>query len=217
MLISLLHFYSRPCGRGDEKGRRERETGHISTHAPAGGATLTHTRLPFTSTFLLTPLREGRHQRQQHIVLDLPFLLTPLREGRLIVNDEKQIVMEISTHAPAGGATAANRLVEQGSFDFYSRPCGRGDAGLRHGQRTRSTISTHAPAGGATLRRFRECEHQGISTHAPAGGATNWGGTIKRAASISTHAPAGGATGFSWLEGTIRLYISTHAPAGGAT
>ena len=106
MLISLLHFYSRPCGRGDEKGRRERETGHISTHAPAGGATLTHTRLPFTSTFLLTPLREGRHQRQQHIVLDLPFLLTPLREGRLIVNDEKQIVMEISTHAPAGGATA---------------------------------------------------------------------------------------------------------------
>ena len=33
------------------------------------------------------------------------FLLTPLREGRLIVNDEKQIVMEISTHAPAGGAT----------------------------------------------------------------------------------------------------------------
>ena len=33
------NFYSRPCGRGDHQARRLRPLGHISTHAPAGGAT----------------------------------------------------------------------------------------------------------------------------------------------------------------------------------
>ena len=55
------------------------------------------------------------------------FLLTPLREGRL-----KKFLHQLEAQC-----------------DFYSRPCGRGDA---HGRTYGSfrQISTHAPAGGAT-------------------------------------------------------------------
>ena len=34
----------------------------------------------------------------------------------------------ISTHAPAGGATAAYLHGRHNVCDFYSRPCGRGDS-----------------------------------------------------------------------------------------
>ena len=145
------------------------------------------------------------------------FLLTPLREGRLYRWYEKNGCGEISTHAPAGGAT-------EDALDAAHK----------------AIISTHAPAGGATLRtsasvcpsaRFlltplregrrsrnrrssartvflltplREGRHVGhihaahiivISTHAPAGGATMFGDDcITQEIPISTHAPAGGAT-----------------------
>ena len=33
----------------------------------------------------------------------------------------------ISTHAPAGGATAGRRRFPVADLYFYSRPCGRGD------------------------------------------------------------------------------------------
>ena len=37
----IAHFYSRPCGRGDfDRLRKFAEADKISTHAPAGGATL---------------------------------------------------------------------------------------------------------------------------------------------------------------------------------
>ena len=55
------HFYSRPCGRGDKILLPDLPcTGHISTHAPAGGATWTRDRPSGIVRFLLTPLREGR-------------------------------------------------------------------------------------------------------------------------------------------------------------
>ena len=56
---------------------------------------------------------------------------------------------DISTHAPAGGATRRNSRIEIG------------------GQ-----ISTHAPAGGATNKCIYFLVLYQISTHAPAGGAT---------------------------------------------
>ena len=34
---------------------------------------------------------------------------------------------EISTHAPAGGATVSEAVSIRVRIDFYSRPCGRGD------------------------------------------------------------------------------------------
>ena len=123
-------FYSRPCGRGDFKSSaasamsaiflltplREGRLDHvrqlvrseaISTHAPAGGATEDRAAPSVKELFLLTPLREGRRG------LDLAaewagftFLLTPLREGRREIALLKANTYNISTHAPAGGATA---------------------------------------------------------------------------------------------------------------
>ena len=80
---------------------------------------------------------------------DLPFLLTPLREGRQIPGELIPPGTDISTHAPAGGATERLRR-----FAI---------AGI---------ISTHAPAGGATKTGKRRRVNLPISTHAPAGGAT---------------------------------------------
>ena len=99
----------------------------ISTHAPAGGATYCHTITPYNSVFLLTPLREGRPNvsnpavgmfdfysrpcgrgdtaRSRRLITARPFLLTPLREGRL-EDPDWMAICRISTHAPAGGATA---------------------------------------------------------------------------------------------------------------
>ena len=128
-----VDFYSRPCGRGDLKARRRhrsafsqflltplREGRHllsfvvvkflfISTHAPAGGATLGgFSAARILLLFLLTPLREGRpfgmlpSRVRRNYFYSRPcgrgdchaiwasssaqlFLLTPLREGRLTI------------------------------------------------------------------------------------------------------------------------------------
>ena len=101
-------------------------------------------------------------------------------------------------------------------YDFYSRPCGRGDLArpdntlrglrflltpLREGRLLRVVSGAWAAVFLLTpLREGRRSERRragieaGISTHAPAGGAT---GTRENGFSlfgISTHAPAGGAT-----------------------
>ena len=103
---------------------------HISTHAPAGGATavglnpkkqmllflltplregrplLRHFVVTFCIVFLLTPLREGRHTAGTYPTSGFTFLLTPLREGRRPRPIFLFPRLCISTHAPAGGATA---------------------------------------------------------------------------------------------------------------
>ena len=101
--------------------------------------------------FLLTPLREGRPFISQSVTALLgAFLLTPLREGR-------QLLAAYSSYVS----------------NFYSRPCGRGDASVASTAAQPFSISTHAPAGGATIV-FLDGHLAGrdISTHAPAGGAT---------------------------------------------
>ena len=57
----LIYFYSRPCGRGDVRSANARARFvRISTHAPAGGATVIVGKCAYCREFLLTPLREGR-------------------------------------------------------------------------------------------------------------------------------------------------------------
>ena len=100
--------------------------------------------------FLLTPLREGRPRWACWYFSSCAFLLTPLREGRRTVS--------ASDSAPG--------------TNFYSRPCGRGDAS-EPDEFVAYYISTHAPAGGATvLLLVFLLDVLTISTHAPAGGAT---------------------------------------------
>ena len=212
------HFYSRPCGRGDV----------AVTVAPAD-----------TVTFLLTPLREGRHAVGFPLASTVLFLLTPLREGRHTAAAPVNPTSCISTHAPAGGATRGTSCPCLSLCNFYSRPCGRGDLRDFPVFHVGIAISTHAPAGGATIgpHSFRKV-YAVISTHAPAGGATPVSHTEGEAIALFLLTPL--------REGRLELdvlalclvdfysrpcgrgdfsqspvgppgVISTHAPAGGAT
>ena len=80
----------------------------------------------------------------------MPFLLTPLRVGRRYRPRLHPAQDQISTHAPAGGATIRQKDFARRWLYFYSRPCGRGDVRRNVVILVFSRISTHAPAGGAT-------------------------------------------------------------------
>ena len=168
----------------------------------------------------------------------MEFLLTPLREGRLDGLCDLAYVPSISTHAPAGGATSASsRSVMRRGFlltplregrqthtphtatsgNFYSRPCGRGDA-RDDAQREAHAHFYSRPCGRGDGRAAgEEAEDFRISTHAPAGGATVALKPVSTPTLISTHAPAGGATWRRCCWPPRPSSISTHAPAGGAT
>ena len=146
-----LHFYSRPCGRGDYGGDDEELVNvQISTHAPAGGATIyrdTYYRDPLflltplregrldrlaayedIGLFLLTPLREGRHSSNVCICHALGFLLTPLREGRRNRSvPGSTLILDFYSRPCGRGDKDHGRLPPGSAGDFYSRPCGRGD------------------------------------------------------------------------------------------
>ena len=104
-VLCRVYFYSRPCGRGD-KIAPFLHVGFLDFYSrPCGrGDCPIFDCTTLESLFLLTPLREGR------------------RKGRQIIADE-----DISTHAPAGGATSRHRSYPARKSHFYSRPCGRGD------------------------------------------------------------------------------------------
>ena len=122
------------------------------------------------------------------------FLLTPLREGRPDRQRACAVCRSISTHAPAGGATA--------------------DAVI---QKLGLAISTHAPAGGATADAVIQKLGLAISTHAPAGGATRKGLDLDAQKLVFLLTPL--REGRPATAGAVvdELMISTHAPAGGAT
>ena len=189
------NFYSRPCGRGDSKFYRFFLCSFISTHAPAGGATLrrfrqrhpvgisTHAPAGGATHGLYFPKHGiiisthapagGATEAGEKEGREVPlFLLTPLREGRRFTGSGISCFAVISTHAPAGGATFTGFAISQPSRIFLLTP-------LREGRLIRTssfhflrTISTHAPAGGATHVVCAENGSYFISTHAPAGGAT---------------------------------------------
>ena len=80
------------------------------------------------SSFLLTPLREGRPKRVA-LMFNINEISTHAPAGGATLRDKLQDAkFEISTHAPAGGATFASFAASSCAVNFYSRPCGRGDA-----------------------------------------------------------------------------------------
>ena len=124
----------------------------ISTHAPAGGATSGRKIGSLHAIFLLTPLREGRPRAGKSVRCMPYFYSRPCGRGDVIYARYSSAGQNISTHAPAGGATlfrgrcAASRtgflltplregrrtapsLCSSPPLYFYSRPCGRGDFG----------------------------------------------------------------------------------------
>ena len=165
------YFYSRPCGRGDQRQAVCQHTARISTHAPAGGATQQQ-RLHLSCARISThaPAGGATHSNVRHMRMETHFYSRPCGRGdAAVISDLPSHV--ISTHAPAGGAT--NMSLNDGSPTiFLLTPLREGRPTIRAMQTHAATISTHAPAGGAT--RKIDSVNQGlcISTHAPAGGAT---------------------------------------------
>ena len=103
----MVNFYSRPCGRGDFIPEFYYKIVYISTHAPAGGATLPSSSFRTSrANFYSRPC--GRGDLYACVIASTRsiFLLTPLREGRPDPDAGVEHLLSISTHAPAGGATA---------------------------------------------------------------------------------------------------------------
>ena len=151
-VLPALYFYSRPCGRGDPAGTPDapqlgrlflltplregrRDPGklsgrlrHISTHAPAGGATQKAAgHRPEIQISTHAPAGGATRSIRTALPLLTLFLLTPLREGRHAGQGANYWSVGISTHAPAGGATQRPYRSSLPTGHFYSRPCGRGD------------------------------------------------------------------------------------------
>ena len=99
----------------------------------------------------------------------------------------------VSIHAPAWGATPADKVqVVSDAFQF-TRPHGarhvaHGVAGLA------ALVSIHAPAWGATGPTGWTWLDGGVSIHAPAWGATFLSEELRHLLDVSIHAPAWGAT-----------------------
>ena len=86
---------------------------------------------------------------------------------------DRAALERISTHAPAGGATGTAGTLRAEGCDFYSRPCGRGDQyqGAEYDVLFIEFLLTPLREG---RRESQAAAGAGppISTHAPAGGAT---------------------------------------------
>ena len=167
-------FYSRPCGRGDPLPRHARRRDRDFYSRPCGrGDTDEEGTEHQVLSFLLTPLREGRHALAAvAYALGNDFYSRPCGRGD---KKNKNILRKciISTHAPAGGATTAAQTSRMRQRLFLLTPLREGRrAGGMWRKSYGTIISTHAPAGGATCRRRRHEKAASISTHAPAGGAT---------------------------------------------
>ena len=149
------------------------------------------------------------------------------------------LVILISIHAPARGATSINPFFSSSTINFNPRSREGSDIIFFRSDPARIDISIHAPARGATPNpnnqtsdgKFQSTLPRGerqisnpfarqlseISIHAPARGATTTKCSMRNISFlISIHAPARGATK-NYLVTVNRFYISIHAPARGAT
>ena len=81
-------------------------------------------------------------------------------------------IYEISTHAPAGGATLRGLIILGAIYDFYSRPCGRGDRSRPPAGQGGSYFYSRPCGRGDEVMEGTTLTEPLISTHAPAGGAT---------------------------------------------
>ena len=197
LFVLRLDFYSRPCGRGDVPG-----TGEV---LPA---------LYFYSRPCGRGDPAGTPDAPQ---LGRLFLLTPLREGRRWMLDGTIDIPNISTHAPAGGATSHHVGRGNPLNLFLLTPLREGRpttviflpvaavfllTPLREGRRQTERAERLTPKFLLTpLREGRPCAAS----------------LARIVGFISTHAPAGGATETTIAYLTGETDISTHAPAGGAT
>ena len=190
------YFYSRPCGRGDAQTAGVSAVSTYFYSRPCGrGDGRILLRIGKLENFYSRPC--GRGDDQWQYVKELLWKISTHAPAGGATGDGGKAKGEpayISTHAPAGGATLWSKCLSGSSFNFYSRPCGRGDVmALENGEK--EDISTHAPAGGATQGNpgVIFTPHVFLLTPLREGRPVVLA-AANRPAQISTHAPAGGAT-----------------------
>ena len=144
----------------------------ISTHAPAGGATLIAAAASGSSLFLLTPLREGRRAVHPYPRRQILISTHAPAGGATVRFYRSRRARMISTHAPAGGATNPAVKLMRIMDDFYSRPCGRGDQCTPQSFLGAMIFLLTPLREGRRQPASPQCQGLRISTHAPAGGAT---------------------------------------------
>ena len=123
----------------------------VSTHAPARGATQIVAGHPFRFLFQPTHPHGVRRRRILRVRVELLFQPTHPHGVRHASSGIRPKTHQVSTHAPARGATLIKKLL----LPF-------------------ACVSTHAPARGATRHDAVRRGVSTVSTHAPARGATDW-------------------------------------------
>ena len=155
-----MDFYSRPCGRGDPKRRTRRSWPAYFYSRPCG--------------------RGDKGRRKRETGHDDHFYSRPCGRGDYEHKQHRR-AENISTHAPAGGATRSMINAKHVLSVFLLTPLREGrPEGL--GQGFDREIFLLTPLREGRPRSALICQPaQRISTHAPAGGATCWSRNAKRA------------------------------------
>ena len=165
-----LRFNSRAHGGRDRHRQGVRRGGHVSIHAPTGGATRGVPKRNISSLFQFTRPR-GARPAPPPAGRDGSCFNSRAHGGRDRRRSRSGMRASVSIHAPTGGATQ-----------------------LLLPREHLLAVSIHAPTGGATKMEILSATHPNVSIHAPTGGATDVGGGEGRREEVSIHAPTGGAT-----------------------
>ena len=213
-------FLLTPLREGRHVCDLDARTGRIiSTHAPAGGATICRTGTRGDSrNFYSRPCGRGDTIRRRVKLLDLISTHAPAGGATVVGTGLTLKATVISTHAPAGGATLFHVASSSGRPIFLLTPLREGRPQPVVTIYDEKKISTHAPAGGATRARIlyihagthfysRPCGRGDISAMPNTRSSTTFLLTPLREGRLS---PAN-------KRERYRKMISTHAPAGGAT
>jgi len=187
---------------------------HVSTHAPARGATVVPAPGKDSKWCFNPRTRTGCDLKTRYPICAIQGFNPRTRTGCDGTPSPPAHRHSVSTHAPARGATLQAKAQEYLDTQFQpTHP-----HGVRHYRWNHIAphVSTHAPARGATWQESATTGTTQVSTHAPARGATWQESATTGTTQVSTHAPARGATVCAGFAGETP-HVSTHAPARGAT
>ena len=103
------------------------------------------------------PLREGRQNSRIRYAVASSFLLTPLREGRLVCMSDWKRFFCTFLLTPLREGRPQNPHYLRIQLHFYSRPCGRGDPVPCHSQRVRIDFYSRPCGRGDNTRKQKRC------------------------------------------------------------
>ena len=207
----------------------------VSTHAPARGATYLPNVWNTGIKFQLTRPRGARQADMKQVKSYISGFNSRAREGRDSRRRGGDAWRDVSTHAPARGATWRGAPTLPTSSFQLTRPRGarlpgprahrlqrRFNSRAREGRdhphnrtiRARAGFNSRAREGRDLIQTGELVAGTRVSTHAPARGATSRRRRDSRDRPVSTHAPARGATAACGLYLAICLGFNSRAREG---